>query len=94
MVCSCGRKRYSLSCPLHCPSIDAPSALQFFEVHIGADEIHSEVGAGMVRRHTRTEGEREAGLGTARECAEALWSFLDGCEREFVPTTQNREPGT
>ncbi|MBI5289854.1 MAG: CADD family putative folate metabolism protein [Chloroflexi bacterium] len=74
--------------------IDAPSALQFFEVHIGADEIHSEVGAGMVRRHTRTEGDREAVLGTARECADALWSFLDGCEREFVPRTQNREPGT
>ena len=64
--------------------IDAPSALQFFEVHIGADEIHSEVGAGMVRRHTSSEDERAAVLGTARECAEALWSFLDGCHREYV----------
>ncbi len=64
--------------------IDAPSALQFFEVHIGADEIHSAVGAAMVRRHTHDGASREAVLATARECAEALWSFLDGCHREYV----------
>ena len=64
--------------------IDAPRALQFFEVHIGADEIHAEVGAGMVRTNTRNEADREAVLGTARECADALWSFLDGCHREYV----------
>lgn len=64
--------------------IDAPRALQFFEVHIGADEIHSAVGAGMVRRHVRDEASRRAVLATAQECAEALWSFLDGCHREYV----------
>jgi pyrroloquinoline-quinone synthase len=64
--------------------IEAPRALQFFEVHIGADEWHSEVGAGMVRRHTATAEQREAVLETARECADALWSFLDGCYREYV----------
>jgi pyrroloquinoline-quinone synthase len=64
--------------------IETPRALQFFEVHIGADEIHSEVGAGMVRTNTRSDAEREAVLGTARECADALWSFLDGCHSEYV----------
>jgi pyrroloquinoline-quinone synthase len=64
--------------------IDAPRALQFFEVHIGADEIHAEVGAGMVRANTTSEAERKAVLRTARECADALWSFLDGCHREYV----------
>jgi pyrroloquinoline-quinone synthase len=64
--------------------IDDERTLQFFEVHIGADEIHSEVGAGMVRRHTHTDAERAAVLGTARECADALWSFLDGVQREYV----------
>lgn len=59
-------------------------SLQFFEVHIGADEIHSEVGAGMVRRHTNDAPQREAVLATARECADALWSFLDGVHREYV----------
>lgn len=64
--------------------IDDERSLQFFEVHIGADEIHSEVGAGMVRRHTRTGAERETVLNTARECADVLWSFLDGVHREYV----------
>ncbi|HET6615400.1 MAG TPA: CADD family putative folate metabolism protein [Dehalococcoidia bacterium] len=64
--------------------IDDERSLQFFEVHIGADEIHSEVGAGMVRRHTHTDAERETVLNTARECADALWSFLDGVHREYV----------
>jgi pyrroloquinoline-quinone synthase len=64
--------------------IDDERSLQFFDVHIGADEIHSEVGAGMVRRHTNDEAQREAVLSTARECANALWSFLDGVHREYV----------
>jgi pyrroloquinoline-quinone synthase len=64
--------------------IDDERSLQFFEVHIGADEIHSEVGAGMVRRHTNEAAQRQAVLATARECADALWSFLDGVNREYV----------
>ncbi|MEX0751210.1 MAG: CADD family putative folate metabolism protein [Dehalococcoidia bacterium] len=64
--------------------IEDERSLQFFEVHIGADEIHAEVGAGMVRRHTDDAAEREAVLGTARECAGALWRFLDGVHREYV----------
>jgi pyrroloquinoline-quinone synthase len=64
--------------------IDDERSLQFFEVHIGADEIHSEVGANMVRRHTRDDASREAVLRTATECADALWSFLDGVHREYV----------
>lgn len=64
--------------------IDDERSLQFFEVHIGADEIHSEVGAGMVRRHTTDEATRDAVLRTGRECADALWSFLDGVHRAYV----------
>jgi len=64
--------------------IDDERSLQFFEVHIGADEVHSEVGANMVRRHTRDDAARDAVLRTARECADALWSFLDGVHREYV----------
>ena len=63
--------------------IDDPRTLQFFEVHIGADEIHSQVGASMVRRNT-DDASRDAVLLTARECADALWSFLDGVHREYV----------
>lgn len=64
--------------------VDDARTLQFFEVHIGADEIHAEVGAGMVRRHVTDAAEREAVLSTASECADALWGFLDGCYREYV----------
>ena len=63
---------------------DDARTLQFFEVHIGADEVHSEVGAQMVRRNTRDAADRARVLATGRECADALWSFLDGCYREYV----------
>jgi pyrroloquinoline-quinone synthase len=61
--------------------LDDPRGLQFFEVHIGADEIHSAVGAAMVRRHAIDAPSREAALRTAGECADALWGFLDGVHR-------------
>ncbi|MHB8684745.1 MAG: CADD family putative folate metabolism protein, partial [Dehalococcoidia bacterium] len=60
--------------------IDDPRTLRFFEVHIGADELHAEVGAGMLRRHAADGPPRAAVLATARQCADALWSFLDGVE--------------
>jgi len=69
---------------------DDERTLQFFEVHIGADEVHSEVGAGMVRRHVTDEASRDAVLATARECADALWSFLDGVQREYVAVRPGR----
>lgn len=58
--------------------------LQFFDVHIEADAIHSEVGASMVRGNVRDEASRQAVLRTARECADALWGFLDGVHRAYV----------
>lgn len=61
--------------------LDDPRGLQFFEVHIGADEIHAEVGAAMVRRHAADAPSREAVLRTAGDCAGALWGFLDGVHR-------------
>jgi pyrroloquinoline-quinone synthase len=64
--------------------VDDARGLQFFEVHIEADEIHSQVGAAMVRGHVTDDASRAAVLATARECADALWGFLDGCYREYV----------
>lgn len=63
---------------------DDERTLKFFEVHIGADEIHAEVGANMVRRHAGSPEARDAILRTGRECADALWRFLDGVQREYV----------
>ena len=64
--------------------VDDERGLQFFEVHIGADEIHAEVGAQMVRRNAGDGDAREAVIRTARECADALWGFLDGVHRTYV----------
>ena len=64
--------------------IDDGRSLEFFEVHIGADEVHAEVGATMVRNNATDLASREAVVRTAGECADALWSFLDGVHREYV----------
>lgn len=56
--------------------------LQFFAVHVEADEVHAQVGADMVRRHTTTPAARAAVLRSATECADALWTFLDGVDRQ------------
>jgi pyrroloquinoline-quinone synthase len=62
--------------------IDDPRGLQFFDVHIEADEWHAEVGREFVNRYG--EQDREAVLATAHRCLDALWSFLDGVDRSRV----------
>ena len=52
--------------------------LQFFDVHIGADEWHAEVGRNFVERYAESLEEQQAVRETARRCLDALWSFLDG----------------
>ncbi len=59
-------------------NVDSPSGLQFFEVHIEADEWHAEVGRRFVDRYGNDLSERESVLKTARRCVDALWTFLDG----------------
>ncbi len=52
--------------------------LQFFDVHIGADEWHAAVGRSFVERYATSPAERRAVRETAQRCLDALWSFLDG----------------
>lgn len=62
--------------------------LQFFDVHIEADEWHAEVGRKFVNRYGNEPSEREGVLATARRCLDALWSFLDGVyETSVAPET-------
>ncbi len=58
--------------------IDEPRALQFFTVHIEADEWHAEVGRNFVARYGASPEERDAVQKTAKRCLDALWGFLDG----------------
>lgn len=64
--------------------VDNQSGLQFFDVHIDADEWHAEVGRNFVERYGNDPGERESVLATARRCVDALWSFLDGVYESSV----------
>lgn len=59
--------------------IDDERGLQFFAVHIDADEWHAQVGRGFVERYG--EQEPAAVRETARRCLDALWGFLDGVWR-------------
>jgi len=66
--------------------IDDPRGLQFFDVHIEADEWHAEVARNFVVRYGEDESENV--LRTARRCVDALWDFLDGVyESEVAGTT-------
>jgi pyrroloquinoline-quinone synthase len=56
--------------------IDSPSGLQFFDVHIEADEWHAEVGRGFIERYGAEDP--QATRETAQRCLDALWGFLDG----------------
>ncbi len=53
--------------------------LQFFTVHIDADEWHAEVGRGFIDRYG--DQQPEAVRETAQRCLDALWGFLDGVYR-------------
>jgi pyrroloquinoline-quinone synthase len=56
--------------------------LQFFTVHIGADEWHAEVGRGFIDRYG--DEDPEAVRKTAERCLDALWGFLDGVQSTRV----------
>jgi pyrroloquinoline-quinone synthase len=62
--------------------IDDERGLQFFTVHIDADEWHAEVGRGFVGRYG--EGEPARVRETARRSLDALWGFLDGVTPQTV----------
>ena len=65
-------------------NIHSPSGLQFFEVHIEADEWHAEVGRNFVERYGNEPSERDGVLETARRCVDALWTFLDSVDEVEV----------
>jgi len=62
--------------------VDDERGLQFFTVHIGADEWHAEVGRGFIDRYG--DEDPEAVRATAKRCLDALWGFLDGVQRTRV----------
>src|SRR6266850_1073222 len=58
--------------------------VEFFAVHIEADEIHGERGYEIVERHSTTpEKQGEAAL-AVREATEMRWQYMTGLHRAFV----------
>lgn len=64
--------------------VDDERSLEFFNAHIGLDEIHSEVAARIIARNTGSESQRREVLGAARKAADAYWGFLDGVQDAYM----------
>jgi pyrroloquinoline-quinone synthase len=65
--------------------VKSPDGLRFFVVHHALDVEHSRVTRNMVARHAEsTPGSQETATKAVEEACDALWSFLDGCYREYV----------
>ncbi|MEM9511328.1 MAG: CADD family putative folate metabolism protein [Cyanobacteria bacterium P01_E01_bin.48] len=65
-----------------------PRSYEFFTVHAGADEIHSEVEMQAIAKHADTpEAEAEV-LAAADAAATALWQFLDGIYETYCQELQ------
>lgn len=69
--------------------IDSPRALQFFEVHMSADEWHSDECAQLIAK--LPEDQQKLALEGAEKASKLLWSFLDGVQKHFVPNSQDLE---
>src|SRR6266852_210795 len=58
--------------------------VEFFAIHIEADEVHGERGYQIVERHSTTpEKQHEAAL-AVREATEMRWQYMTGLHRAFV----------
>jgi pyrroloquinoline-quinone synthase len=58
--------------------------VEFFAIHIEADEVHGERGYQIVERHCATPAMREEALDQVRQAAEMRWQYMSGLYRAFV----------
>jgi pyrroloquinoline-quinone synthase len=59
-------------------------AVEFFAVHIEADEIHGERGYQIVERHCTTPERRAEALEAVRQATEMRWHYMSGLYRTYV----------
>jgi pyrroloquinoline-quinone synthase len=64
--------------------IDAPEDIKFFDVHIEADEWHSQETAALME--ALSDEEKVLASTAANKAADALWNFLTGIQRETLGT--------
>jgi pyrroloquinoline-quinone synthase len=58
--------------------------VEFFAIHIEADEVHGERGYQIVERHCATDAMKDEALDQVRQAAEMRWQYMSGLYRAFV----------
>ena len=58
--------------------------VEFFAIHIEADEVHGERGYQIVERHCTTPERRAEALEQVRQATEMRWQYMTGLHRAFV----------
>jgi pyrroloquinoline-quinone synthase len=58
--------------------------VEFFAIHIEADEVHGERGYQIVERHSTTPEKQAEAADAVREATEMRWQYMTGLHRAFV----------
>jgi pyrroloquinoline-quinone synthase len=58
--------------------------VEFFAIHIEADEVHGERGYQIVERHGSTPEKQEESIRAVREATEMRWQYMSGLHRSVV----------
>ncbi len=58
--------------------------VEFFAIHIEADEVHGERGYQIVERHSTTPEKQDEAALQVRQATEMRWQYMTGLHRAFV----------
>jgi pyrroloquinoline-quinone synthase len=58
--------------------------VEFFAIHIEADEVHGERGYQIVERHSTTPDRQREAVEAVRQATEMRWQYMTGLHRAFV----------
>ena len=58
--------------------------IEFFAVHIEADEVHGERGYEIVETYSTTADQRERAVDAVRQATQMRWQYMTGLHRAFV----------
>ena len=58
--------------------------VEFFAIHIEADEIHGERGYQIVERHSNSQEKKAESLERVRQATEMRWQYMSGLHRAYV----------
>jgi len=58
--------------------------VEFFAIHIEADEVHGERGYQIVEQHSTTPARRAEAVEAVRQATEMRWQYMTGLHRAYV----------